>query len=78
MHVYHAQASCMYDYHRAIIALHDGSDESGVLEMRLSIQADTVRFEFLCNFTQQQIRALWQGENFPDDDLIESLAPGNM
>ena len=68
----------MYDYHRAIIALHDGCDESGVLEMRLSIQADTVRFEFLCNFTQQKIRALWQGENFPDDDLIESLAPGNM
>ena len=69
-------APCMYDYHAAMMAIHNGPHENGIIELSLekSGTGTEIIVEFGCNLTIEQIKDCW-GDSFATMAQTLALIP---
>lgn len=75
-HIYKVYAECMHDYHKALVALRDGSDEVGVVELCLE-KPDSgggIIIQFCCNLHITQLRAIWEAAPFLSSVMNQTIA----
>ena len=67
----------MYDYHAAMMAIHNGPYENGVIELSIEkpdYESVGLTIEFGCNLTIEQIKDCW-GDSFATMAQTLALIP---